>query len=72
MCCLVCRYHGQLWVPIAGTYTFKLYADSSARLFVGTQNILNATGKVANFVSNTCLCSEGKLICASCTYILNA
>ncbi|KAA6423156.1 MAG: hypothetical protein FRX49_07143 [Trebouxia sp. A1-2] len=42
------RYHGQLWVPIAGTYTFKLYADTSARLFVGTQNILNATANAAN------------------------
>ncbi|KAL0033712.1 hypothetical protein WJX77_002073 [Trebouxia sp. C0004] len=42
------RYHGQLWVPIAGTYTFKLYADTTARLFVGTQNILNATANAAN------------------------
>ena len=40
-----CRYHGQLWVPIAGTYSFKLYADMTTRLFVGTANILNSTGE---------------------------
>lgn len=51
---VVSRYHGQLWVPIAGTYSFKLYADTSARLFVGTENILNATGEFC--VVCTCCC----------------
>ena len=38
------RFQGRLWVPIAGTYTFKLSANTQARLFVGSNNIINSTG----------------------------
>ena len=44
LCFVMDRYHGQLWVPLAGTYTFKLYATAKAALFVGSDNILNSTG----------------------------
>lgn len=39
-----CRYNGQLWIPLPGTYTFKLSATNNAALFVGNNKILNSTG----------------------------
>ncbi|KAL3150819.1 hypothetical protein ABBQ32_000578 [Trebouxia sp. C0010 RCD-2024] len=37
------RYNGQLWIPLPGTYTFKLSAANNAALFVGNNKILNST-----------------------------
>ncbi|KAL3137619.1 hypothetical protein ABBQ38_004896 [Trebouxia sp. C0009 RCD-2024] len=37
------RYNGQLWIPLPGTYTFKLSATNNAALFVGNDKILNST-----------------------------
>lgn len=42
---MLSRYHGQLWVPLAGKYTFKLSSVQSSSLYLGSQNILNCSGE---------------------------
>lgn len=42
----ICRFHGQLWIPLPGTYTFKLQATRAASLFIGNDRVLNSSGRL--------------------------